>query len=251
MKVILRLKGGKGSGHHGHSGRPGKHGGSLPGKGGGVVTLTREDFIGDDENISTSFDMYERTAKILASAWDADDKGIQHLLEEEGMTLDKSGTGKEALAYYYIRHWGGSSGGPAVSVIAEHISKKLGQTPSDSVMDDGVRQFMKDNPDIAKTIQSFGDAMYTTTQKWFADRGITHVQLHRAGFKDDNERTLTSWSADTGGVLYGKNRIIREAIVPVKQILSIPSTGFGTLTEREAVVIGTVKDSRPPREYQG
>lgn len=33
MKVILRLKGGKGSGHHGHSGRPGKVGGSSAGRG--------------------------------------------------------------------------------------------------------------------------------------------------------------------------------------------------------------------------
>jgi len=31
-KVIVRLKGGSGSGHHGHAGRPGKIGGSLPGK---------------------------------------------------------------------------------------------------------------------------------------------------------------------------------------------------------------------------
>jgi hypothetical protein len=33
MKLTFRYKGGKGSGHHGHAGRPGKHGGSLPGKG--------------------------------------------------------------------------------------------------------------------------------------------------------------------------------------------------------------------------
>ena len=30
MNLVVRLKGGKGSGHHGHAGRPGKHGGSLP-----------------------------------------------------------------------------------------------------------------------------------------------------------------------------------------------------------------------------
>ena len=31
-KIIIRLKGGPGSGHHGHAGRPGKRGGSAPGK---------------------------------------------------------------------------------------------------------------------------------------------------------------------------------------------------------------------------
>lgn len=37
MKLKFRIeeKGGAGSGHHGHAGRPGKHGGSLPGSGGG------------------------------------------------------------------------------------------------------------------------------------------------------------------------------------------------------------------------
>jgi hypothetical protein len=33
MKLTFRYKGGKGSGHHGHAGRPGKEGGSLPGIG--------------------------------------------------------------------------------------------------------------------------------------------------------------------------------------------------------------------------
>lgn len=34
MKVIIRFKGGAGSGHHGHQGIPGQRGGSLPGSGG-------------------------------------------------------------------------------------------------------------------------------------------------------------------------------------------------------------------------
>lgn len=35
MKITFRLKGGAGSGNFGHSGRPGKRGGSSPGGGGG------------------------------------------------------------------------------------------------------------------------------------------------------------------------------------------------------------------------
>lgn len=35
--MILRFKGGPGSGHYRHAGRPGKRGGSLPGKGGGGI----------------------------------------------------------------------------------------------------------------------------------------------------------------------------------------------------------------------
>lgn len=33
MKIIARYKGGPGSGHYGHAGRPGKRGGSAPGGG--------------------------------------------------------------------------------------------------------------------------------------------------------------------------------------------------------------------------
>lgn len=36
MKFVIRFKGGKGSGHHGHEGIPGHQGGSLPGKGRGL-----------------------------------------------------------------------------------------------------------------------------------------------------------------------------------------------------------------------
>lgn len=37
MRITLRYKGGKGSGHHGHAGRPGDVGGSVPGIGGFIV----------------------------------------------------------------------------------------------------------------------------------------------------------------------------------------------------------------------
>jgi len=39
--IRLRLSGGKGSGHHGHKGRPGKRGGSTPRGGGGTATKTK------------------------------------------------------------------------------------------------------------------------------------------------------------------------------------------------------------------
>jgi hypothetical protein len=38
----IALKGGPGSGHHGHAGRPGKRGGSSPGKGGGMSKAERK-----------------------------------------------------------------------------------------------------------------------------------------------------------------------------------------------------------------
>lgn len=58
MKLKLVHKGGPGSGHHGHKGRPGKRGGSLPGKGrrgGGVFS---DNLVGnvlqDDDHVESS-----------------------------------------------------------------------------------------------------------------------------------------------------------------------------------------------------
>ena len=54
MKAIIRVieeKGGPGSGHHGHAGRQGKRGGSLPGTGGGLTRITKEQLSSGDEFI--------------------------------------------------------------------------------------------------------------------------------------------------------------------------------------------------------
>ena len=42
-KVFQKLKGGPGSGNFGHGGRPGKRGGSAPSKGGGGLSLSKDD----------------------------------------------------------------------------------------------------------------------------------------------------------------------------------------------------------------
>lgn len=44
-KLTIILKGGPGSGHHGHVGRPGKRGGSLPGRGGAPISAGGIDAI--------------------------------------------------------------------------------------------------------------------------------------------------------------------------------------------------------------
>jgi hypothetical protein len=52
MKLVVRLKGGKGSGHHGHSGRPGKVGGSVAGKGVGESTTKYVTYVDTYNNLS-------------------------------------------------------------------------------------------------------------------------------------------------------------------------------------------------------
>jgi 2'-5' RNA ligase len=46
FKTVVKLKGGAGSGHHGHEGRPGKRGGSLPGSGSFAIRSLKESLAG-------------------------------------------------------------------------------------------------------------------------------------------------------------------------------------------------------------
>jgi hypothetical protein len=53
MKIMLHLKGGPGSGHHGHGGRPGQRGGSTPGKG-GIAHRSTKSVFGDMASVPSS-----------------------------------------------------------------------------------------------------------------------------------------------------------------------------------------------------
>lgn len=88
MKLTIRLKGGPGSGHKGHAGRPGKHGGSLPGKG-GVPTPKKGVSVIDaggkpahkvaEEIVSTHMDTIEREALRLGEElWGESSTGFIH-----------------------------------------------------------------------------------------------------------------------------------------------------------------------------
>jgi len=70
-------KGGPGSGHHGHAGRPGKVGGSVPGKGGSVS--------GAGEGLS-----YTAPAAVLQNAERDADEAIAELAGLDGMTIEET-----------------------------------------------------------------------------------------------------------------------------------------------------------------
>ena len=60
--VIVEVKGGKGSGHFGHSGRPGKVGGSSPGTGGASATPRNSTEQGLSEIVTAYAAMHKRGA---------------------------------------------------------------------------------------------------------------------------------------------------------------------------------------------
>ncbi len=103
-------------------------------------------------------------------------------------------------------------------------------------------------------------AQYDATQKAFSDAGITEVVAFRGvvGIGSDikegesvdfQSRPLSSWStsADSAALFGGPpeaSGAMLVARIPVASILSIPSTGFGTTTERELVTVGTIQGAR-------
>lgn len=259
VKIRIKRKGGPGSGNWNHKGRPGMVGGSVSGGGSSVVhnvtELTRSDFSREvpEDILRTAFyigTIPDYSSKQVAKNWDISRDDLIDLMREDGwgkrpeLMEEVNGRStqknKEEYLYSKIRSWGGSSGGTVVDVMVNHLNAKL-HTGSEQIdLGTGTTKFFQDHLSMKKSIESSADAMYKTTQDWFKKRGITHLKLYRGGYADDQSKPYTSWSTEPQEIRRGSNRIYKQAIVPVWQILSIPPTGFGTLLEREAVVLGPV-----------
>lgn len=107
-------------------------------------------------------------------------------------------------------------------------------------------------------------AMYDSTQRSLAARGIKEVRMYRGvGFDGDPEdwyhrmddpieietNALESWSVGKGvggdfAVRAAAKQVVGvqfETTVPAERILSCPVTGFGCLTEGEVLVLGGVE----------
>ena len=101
-------------------------------------------------------------------------------------------------------------------------------------------------------------AQYEQTQRWLADRGVEWVSLHRgesateSGYRRHPMASWTTeeWVADwhatgslTAGGLPGTERVTTSDI-PARDILSVPTTGMGTMTEYEVVVLSRPRPDR-------
>jgi hypothetical protein len=115
-------------------------------------------------------------------------------------------------------------------------------------------------------LDQFVRATYAQTQKWFKDRGITHLHLYRGvdgsgatnipatevkNIADAKKQTpivnnaISSWStslkvADQFAYSYGSKHdgLVVRMTVPVEDVFSTAVTGNGCLYEWEAVLIG-------------
>lgn len=100
MKVIIRFKGGAGSGHHGHAGVPGQRGGSLPrgsgdGSGGGSTKTHRFGNLQQGVNVTNQFidDLrawgYDREAVVLSISRDDQARGRRKFESSDKLVQSK------------------------------------------------------------------------------------------------------------------------------------------------------------------
>jgi hypothetical protein len=207
----------------------------------------------------------------------------------------------EKCVYSLINSWAITSNDHnPLALATQDIAKEMfGLTESDEwTLDprkwtpEGLQQIMDrtdiivNDPDISTLIRDVLQAQYQLTQKYFAEKGITEIEVFRgvelvaetqriypvvtetlhnlpdgvpeATSEEVNDvlreiydgnyrvnastRPLSSWtlSRDTAkDFADGRYGVVMRATIPVKDIFSIPQTGFGELREKEVVILGT------------
>ena len=225
------LKGGEGSGFHGHAGRPGKRGGSAD------TSIDPALFVVGEAD--TTLSIIEAVSDRLAEQWQAQPSVLRAMMTELRYDIGEFDPqkAKKALIYHTLRTWTGSSGGDEATAIIAGLADRLGLTYELPKRSRSILAYMETHyPGMREAFADLGEIIYRDTQDWLARQGKTHVTLYRAGDLGE-DRLFTSWSTTIGGVRHETGRSVIDAVVPASAIFSLPVTGFGTRTEAEAVVL--------------
>jgi hypothetical protein len=265
---IRRILGGAGSGNFGHAGRPGTVGGSGEG-GGNVETDARQSEIDSLRQM-----MLEESVKLVPEAVSSGvtevgqyvpgASGTWKALVVEARSADLARmqttfapTDDLSMEKKYVQrelnNWAETSGDHSLPAITMQVAAQqefgLKNAPTDHM-----------NPEIMKDVEvkqidrAYLRSEYEATQKFFAERGITHVSLFRGQEgppPPDGRQTVTmqpesSWTTNvteahgfaTRGEYSDQGGYILTARVPVERILSTPLTGRGCLSEEEVILLG-------------
>jgi len=229
ITLLVKVKGGAGSGNWGHAGRPGLVGGSG-GRGGHMLTVS------DFGEGFTTYQLIESTSRSLAETWDVDANDLNELATEEGFDLsgERLEHAKQSFLEYELRKWAGSSGDAISEASMAHIADKLGL--GYNLRDTTSLDFIRSHAGMDRATRALGDAIYSNTQEWLSRKGVDGLQLLRSGSAEGN-RLMLSWSLDWGGVRHESGRPVISRYVPRRLIFSTPVTGFGTFTEAEVVTL--------------
>lgn len=218
------------------------------------AALKQDDFkevVPSSEGSPTSEMVTDWAAKNVSRNWDVSGGDLEVLAREEGIWDHLSSLPpeerKEAFTRVILRSWHGGSGQPIAVAAITSVADRLGSDYALSEHEKDANDYIRSRPEMDRATRGLGEAIYSTTQGWLAERDITEVPAVRAtsrGTKWDATRPWTSWSLNWGGARHEAGAEYRNEKIPASRVFSVPSTGFGTLAESEVVVLPPPK-SRP------
>lgn len=179
-----------------------------------------------------------KVAERLAKKWEVSDEDLLELIKEDRWNSIPDKRGKElrkAFLENQLTHWSGSSGDPISLAAITYISDKLGLTYKLTDRDAAIIKFIRERSALNRVTTSLGELLYSDTQEFLKNKGVTKVRLFRKGAVKN--RPFTSWSlyrSDVRRETYGE---LLERKIEAKYIFSTPRTGYGTLEETEVVIL--------------
>lgn len=174
----------------------------------------------------------------------------------EGIPAHGFATTRDAVRNL-IDRWTMGSELPISRAIAQAAMDEFGLSASRSVSRDAVShaQVERAFQGVEPGLRQFARAVYDQTQAWFAKRGVSSVRLYRGSAEAQTihagqsramtltTRPLTSWTTHFGtaaefGTQHEGRGQVQAVDVPVSRIFSMPLSGLGEMSKREALVLG-------------
>jgi hypothetical protein len=261
---VVRLKGGKGSGHFNHAGIPGHQGGSLSS---GTIALS-------DDAVKKIFNVAKRdsggaeigTGGIDSEVWTYDPAGVHYTQawkDLEKQTGVNQATIKAAISPTTFGPFDDTYAGTHVVARAEQVfglkrseydlqseietkEKSAWATKKDirnDMIANGFTRFARvvSDEDMDKILE----ASYDNTQNLLREIGIKEIKVYRGITEKSSSGSANlfeSWTAERSIAekFAGKGGIVQEQTVPAARVFGVPIKGWGVNVQLEVIVLNGV-----------
>lgn len=193
---------------------------------------------------------------------------IEQAISQNGKSdyfaLPESNEAREQIATrfadYMVGEWNGSTSSSESIIILEEAARRVfdldGEQPQTPVSQRVLSQY----EEKGKPYEALLRAQHETTQEYFAEKGISSVELYRglhiyskdsqvpSGVVAESQiksGSLDSWSSDFSAAKIFANKsgvsdssTILKTVVPVENVASFALSGMGDVSESEFILIG-------------
>jgi len=257
QRGVIVTKGGAGSGHHGHRGRPGEVGGSAPT---GISNFPHELFAVMPEEHEVKYGV--ESTHFTQNSWGQDEEGYsinpidnaaKEIANEAGINgMDMLAVRRASLFQSLYLTYAGTHVVESVSrefdirpeIDEKALLEQYGKKPVWAKNKKWVRDDYKannwseaDRPLKDAEMDKLTRAVYNYTQKSLKKAGITSLRVYRGSDTGAHSNILSSWTLDPD-VAKGFGNV-ESRIVPAKSVWSIPVTGFGVPSQLEVLLLNS------------